>query len=406
MKTEHKEAIDRARLHGVLPSVLANELMVHDLVNASLFELRNIHTPYSKLNEGQQQEVINRITDTVKDVVSTAVAIISSRNVITIPCKMKQIQVTEKTLTVTSLVDAKDPSRHGLTDSAGHLCLLVLAPDDYADGLDFIQPDRDQADLPLHSSELTGHLFGGPAGADEPEYDDTLSDGTDPLWQEGVQFVVETRRPSISAIQRHLKIGYNRAARMIEGMEQVGIVSSMDTHGAREVLRPVLTGASASTTDALYSAAVEFVITSQRATVSSVQRELKISYDRAAALIEALEKEGVVSPMDHTGDRVVLMQVAPASTEDSDVVDAEFDSGTKEFGEFTYEDAAQLVVLHAKVVDVTWLQRRLAVDSDQATTLLLRMVDNNVIQLETEAEQSIDNTYTVIGDLSATLSLE
>src|SRR5690606_3511901 len=140
---EHKEIIDRARLHGIFPSVLAHQLLVHDLVEAALSELRSIHAPYNKLNEGQQQEVIERITDRAKEAASHAVSIISSRNVTTIPCKMKQIQVTEKPLTVTSLVDAKDPSRHGLTDSAGHLCLLVLAPDDYQDGLDFIQLDRD-----------------------------------------------------------------------------------------------------------------------------------------------------------------------------------------------------------------------------------------------------------------------
>ena len=346
MRVEHKEAIERARLHGVLPSVLANELMVHDLVDAALFELRNIHSPYSKLNEGQQQEVITRITDKVKDVVSTAVAIISSRNVITIPCKMKQIQVTEKTLTVTSLVDAKDPSRHGLTDSAGHLCLLVLAPDDYADGLDFIRPDRDQSELALHSSTLTESLFrdSEPLNGDEDLLPDFEGEGDDPLYQQAVQFVMETRRPSISAIQRHLKIGYNRAARMLEAMEQTGIVTPMNTHGAREVLRPHLTDSVANT--------------------------------------------------------------AAADSLPDDIVDAEFDSKDNEFGDFSYTDAAQLVVLHATVVDVAWLQRRLAIDSDKASTLLLRLLDDNVIKLESEADDRLDNTYTVVGELSALVSLE
>lgn len=60
----------------------------------------------------------------------------------------------------------------------------------------------------------------------------------DPLYDEAVNFVLESRRASISAVQRKLKIGYNRAARMIESMEMAGVVSSMGTNGAREVLAP------------------------------------------------------------------------------------------------------------------------------------------------------------------------
>ena len=53
-----------------------------------------------------------------------------------------------------------------------------------------------------------------------------------------VQFVTETRKASISAVQRRFKIGYNRAARLVEAMEGAGVVSSMGTNGAREVLAP------------------------------------------------------------------------------------------------------------------------------------------------------------------------
>lgn len=69
MKTEHKAIIDRAKLLDTPPSVLAHELLVHDLVNAGLFELKNLHSPYSKLNEGQQQEVIDRLSEAATEAV-------------------------------------------------------------------------------------------------------------------------------------------------------------------------------------------------------------------------------------------------------------------------------------------------------------------------------------------------
>ena len=64
------------------------------------------------------------------------------------------------------------------------------------------------------------------------------SEEQDELYDEAVNFVIESRRASISAVQRKLRIGYNRAARLIETMEEAGLVSEMSSNGAREVLVP------------------------------------------------------------------------------------------------------------------------------------------------------------------------
>lgn len=65
------------------------------------------------------------------------------------------------------------------------------------------------------------------------------SDGEqDPLYDQAVQIVVESRRASISNIQRRLKIGYNRAARLVEDMEKAGLVGPMESNGNREILVP------------------------------------------------------------------------------------------------------------------------------------------------------------------------
>ena len=67
---------------------------------------------------------------------------------------------------------------------------------------------------------------------------DSNGEEADPLYDEAVAVVTETRKASISYVQRRLKIGYNRAARMIEEMEASGVVSMVQSNGSREVLAP------------------------------------------------------------------------------------------------------------------------------------------------------------------------
>jgi S-DNA-T family DNA segregation ATPase FtsK/SpoIIIE len=93
----------------------------------------------------------------------------------------------------------------------------------------------------------------------EPVYVDSITDGSvevpglpgesgaggngadaesDPLYDEAVAIVAKSRRASVSGIQRRLKVGYNRAARMVEAMEQAGVVGPLEANGQREVLVP------------------------------------------------------------------------------------------------------------------------------------------------------------------------
>jgi S-DNA-T family DNA segregation ATPase FtsK/SpoIIIE len=86
---------------------------------------------------------------------------------------------------------------------------------------------------------IEGILEGGTAGeGDEAAAIDGPDAESDPMYDQAVQVVLKTRRPSISLVQRHLRIGYNRAARLIEQMERAGMVSPMQTNGNREVLVP------------------------------------------------------------------------------------------------------------------------------------------------------------------------
>ena len=80
--------------------------------------------------------------------------------------------------------------------------------------------------IPVTAAEIQS----ASSGDEDPE--------SDALYDEAVHYVCSSRRASISSVQRKLRIGYNRAARLIETMEAAGVVSAMGTNGQREVLAP------------------------------------------------------------------------------------------------------------------------------------------------------------------------
>lgn len=110
------------------------------------------------------------------------------------------------------------------------------------------QPSKDECAVlaELLQEEVDVHvaaqpdLFGADQQATSVSFTSSAATGDDgqedPLFHDACQAVMQTGRASISSIQRHLRIGYNRAARLIEGMEQIGIVSPMDSSGSRTVL--------------------------------------------------------------------------------------------------------------------------------------------------------------------------
>jgi S-DNA-T family DNA segregation ATPase FtsK/SpoIIIE len=122
------------------------------------------------------------------------------------------------------------PTRvHGafVSDSEVHRVVMGLksaTPPDYIEEV-LSGPKTPIPGLKHEDSE--GELGGGPDSIEQDE-----------LYDEAVKIVTTERKPSISYVQRRLKIGYNRAARLLEGMEQAGIVGQLQANGSREVLVP------------------------------------------------------------------------------------------------------------------------------------------------------------------------
>ncbi|WP_019898027.1 DNA translocase FtsK 4TM domain-containing protein [Methylotenera mobilis] len=92
------------------------------------------------------------------------------------------------------------------------------------------EPNYIDGILTNEAEEGGGDFIAGASGSSGAE--------VDPLYDEAVGIVLKSRRASISSVQRQLRIGYNRAARLIEDMERAGLVSAMQSNGNREVLAP------------------------------------------------------------------------------------------------------------------------------------------------------------------------
>jgi S-DNA-T family DNA segregation ATPase FtsK/SpoIIIE len=76
---------------------------------------------------------------------------------------------------------------------------------------------------------LAGQGEDGEGGSDDDDAE------TDPLYDQAVAIVTRSRKASISYVQRQLKVGYNRAARMVEAMERAGVVGPLQSNGSREI---------------------------------------------------------------------------------------------------------------------------------------------------------------------------
>jgi DNA segregation ATPase FtsK/SpoIIIE, S-DNA-T family len=85
---------------------------------------------------------------------------------------------------------------------------------------------------------LEGGTLEGEGGGAEGGAAGEGSGEADPMYDQAVQVVLKNRRASISLVQRHLRIGYNRAARLLEQMENSGVVSPMQSNGNRDILVP------------------------------------------------------------------------------------------------------------------------------------------------------------------------
>lgn len=287
---------------------IAAESLGRDLLQVLLQEVRVLPDVWPKLTEKKQADVIDRLRGTVDRAVKHAVKLISAGERPAIGGILESVAIKEG-IKATFKVSQFDPLRHDLIDRAGKVCMLVVADaEEYLQGMDTVVPDPDQSALALEDSG-----------------DDTDPNGTgahDPLYIEAVSHVVDTRRVSISGIQRYLKIGYNRAARIVEALEEAGVVTAPNSNGEREV----------------------------------------------------------------------LLQSPPEPQ--NDLLSGAAEIGAQTYGGHTIDDITVLV-LRKDEVTPGWLQSRFALSTDESLAVALKLLGSGVIVLDTEGESPDLNTYRV-----------
>lgn len=197
--------------------------MGKEILNFMVQEFRAMPDVWQKLSEEKQASVLERARIRIEGIVERAVSIIAEDGKISVVADLESCAIKDEIKAVFK-VSRGNPIEdlHELFGSVNRPCLLVVADSSrLLGGMHDVRPDPNQPQLQLD---------------DESTPENGMDDGPDPLYAGAVAMVRETKKTTISAVQRALHIGYNRAARLIERMELEGVLSSMDSTGNRRLL--------------------------------------------------------------------------------------------------------------------------------------------------------------------------
>lgn len=279
--------------------------MGKDLLGFLVQEFKAMPDVWQKLPEHKQNEVIERALRRVETVVGQAVHLIMSEGRTTVVADIEGIAIKDE-IKATLKISKLNPheARNELFENAGQACLIVISnPANFTAGMDEVKGESDQRAFDLGGNgqgEIVDAEFEELGAPIEPHDGDAYDD---PVYDKAKELVVAEQRPSATFLEEILGIDGERATALIDRMEEEGVVSAKDANGARTVL---IEAPADPDEDPLYKKAVAWVVENQIATISHLQRHLKAGYNRAARLIEQMEKDGIVTAMQGNGTREVL----------------------------------------------------------------------------------------------------
>ncbi|AOK61962.1 cell division protein FtsK [Burkholderia ubonensis] len=273
------------------------ETIGKDLLSALVTEIKLLPDLWVKLSENKQNDVIDRLRARVEHNVKMATHLIASDGRVVVQGDLEQITIKDGVKAAVKFSSAA-PNLHALYDAQSKAVLLVVADAAaHTDGMDEVRGESDQRGLNLGreytdedgdgmddspdgdvvdaefrevpklgdgptQTQLDEHYEAGRRAAAEgkPEsecpimggelciawvkgwkswHEEQAAEGDeDPLYAQVEAFVIAEQKVSISSVQRHFTIGYNRAARLIELLEAKGVVSAVDSDGHRTVQKP------------------------------------------------------------------------------------------------------------------------------------------------------------------------
>jgi DNA segregation ATPase FtsK/SpoIIIE-like protein len=316
MNLQEKELIEQARMMNVPAHEFSAKFIARDLVEAALTAVRK----NTKLKENQEAKLIDDLNDAVKDLISSAVAVIAANGRSAIVTTVKSVMVAGKTIRVVSDVDTSDPQRHALTDTVNHRALLVLAPDEYYDALDSNKPQKDQNDLPLDvESENPLGALQQLADENAKQWPDDLANPA-PLTPYELAFNHVTSGGDISAKAIQTAAGVKRkdVTDIILALAENGVISAPDDEGLRTLLLaidPAKPGADETVTTRVeqpqpfnedqYLDAVLLVQRERKVSTSFIKSNFSVDEETAEAMILRMEQDGVISAPNDIGGRAI-----------------------------------------------------------------------------------------------------
>lgn len=228
MKAEHKAIISRARKDGMQPSEVASELLLHDLVQASINQLSKHEVGFRKMSEKQQDFVIAELQAELKSSALLAGRLIAGANTATVEMTLKDLKVSNGQ--VTGVVKSTEEHYNELISKVQDKSdvLIVLYERDYFDAMDGIESDKDQKAPDLDSEQEPDQVPAStkkPRGSTKKAGDVAKVIEIPPkLLADAIEFVTGQQNTTYAGLQNKLGIGLQKAERIFELMAEQGVV--------------------------------------------------------------------------------------------------------------------------------------------------------------------------------------